>query len=146
MKIFKEFNEFAMRGSVVDMAVGIIVGGAFQKIVSSLVNDIIMPPIGLLLSNVNFTNLFIDLSGNRHGSFSDAQKAGDATLNYGLFINNILDFLIVAWVMFMVIKQINLIRQKDPGGDKKDCPYCCTSIPAKAIRCPQCTSPLEAAA
>src|ERR1700681_3704634 len=96
MKFAKEFKEFAMRGNVVDMAIGIIVGGAFSKIVTSLVNDVIMPPIGLVLGKVNFSNLYLDLSGNHHASLSEAQRAGDATLNYRLFINNVLDFLIVA--------------------------------------------------
>jgi large conductance mechanosensitive channel len=143
MKILNEFKEFAVRGNVLDMAVGIVIGGAFGKIVSSLVSDVIMPPIGVLLNKVNFSELYIDLSGPHRASLAEAQKAGDATLNYGLFINNILDFLIVAFFIFLVIKQVNLLRGPK-GPDKKDCPFCATSIPIKAVRCPQCTSDLTA--
>jgi large conductance mechanosensitive channel len=144
--MLKEFKEFAMRGSVIDLAIGVIIGGAFGKIVTSLVNDIIMPPIGLLLNGINFSNLFISLNGQSYTSLADAQNAGAPTINYGVFINNVIDFLIVAFIIFIFIRQINrLQRQPEPKPAEpttKDCPYCFTSIPIKAQRCPNCTSEL----
>ncbi len=139
MGIMKEFKEFAMRGNVMDMAVGIVIGGAFGKIVSSLVNDVIMPPVGMLLGNVDFTKLAVTLK----------EKTGDVeavAVKYGLFINTVLDFIIVAFCIFMVIKGINSLKRKAEEPPKepttKDCPKCCTSIAIKATRCPNCTSEL----
>lgn len=145
--MFKEFKEFTMRGNVIDLAVGVIIGGAFGKIVSSLVNDIIMPPVGMLLNGVNFSNLFFSLDGNNYASLADAQAAGAASLNYGLFINNVIDFLIVAFVIFLMIRAINRIKKQpvpapsEPAN--KDCPFCFTSISVKATRCPNCTTQLN---
>jgi large conductance mechanosensitive channel len=144
--MLKEFKEFALRGNVIDLAVGVIIGGAFGKIVTSLVNDIIMPPIGMLLGRVNFTDLFIDLSGKGYATLTDAKAAGAATLNYGLFLNTILDFVIVAFVVFIVIRQMNRMKKPEPVAAIepaiKNCPHCFTEIPIKATRCPNCTSEL----
>jgi len=144
--MLKEFKEFAMRGNVLDMAVGIIIGAAFGKIITSFVSDVLMPPIGLLLGKVDFANLFINLSGQSFASIADAKKAGAATINYGLFMNTILDFLIVAFAIFLLIKQVNrLKREPAPVAVEpttKDCPYCLSAIPIKAIRCAHCTSQL----
>ena len=147
--MFKEFKEFVMRGSVIDMAVGIIVGAAFSSIVNSLVNDILMPPIGLLLKGVDFSNLYVSLTGEAFDSLADAQAAGAATLNYGLFINAVINFLIIALVIFLLMKAINQLR-REPEGEPappttKECPYCLSTVPIKATRCPHCTSQLEAA-
>jgi len=146
--MFKDFKEFAMRGNVVDMAVGIIIGGAFGKIVSSLVTDVIMPPIGLLMGNVDFSNLFFDLSGKGFETLALAKEAGAATINYGLFINTVLDFLIIAFAIFMVIRQMNKLKKKEetkpvPAPTTKECSHCFTQIPIKATRCPNCTSELK---
>jgi len=147
--MLKEFKEFVMRGNVVDMAVGIIIGVAFGKIVSSFVSDILMPPIGLILGKVNFSNLFIDLSGNNYVTLEEATKAGAATINYGLFFNTILDFAIVAFVIFLIIRQINRMkREYEPAPaapDTKECPFCLSTVPLKAVRCPNCTSELKSA-
>ncbi len=147
--MLKEFKEFAMRGNVLDMAVGIIIGGAFGKIISSFVGDILMPPIGLALGNVDFSNLFINLSGGQFVSLEEAKKAGAATINYGVFYNTILDFLIVAFAIFVLIRQVNRLKreQAKPAAapTTKDCGYCFTAIPTKATRCPHCTSELKAA-
>lgn len=144
--MWKEFKEFIMRGNVIDLAVGVIIGGAFGKIVSSVVNDIIMPPIGFLLGNVDFKDLFITLGPGEYPSLAAATEAGAATINYGLFINNVLDFLIVALVIFLVIKGINRLHRKkeeEPAPvTTKVCPYCFTEIPLAATRCPHCTSQL----
>ncbi|HYM32364.1 MAG TPA: large conductance mechanosensitive channel protein MscL [Candidatus Cybelea sp.] len=142
--MLKEFREFAMRGNVVDMAVGIIIGAAFGKIITSLVNDIIMPPIGLLLGRVDFSSLFLNLSSAHYDSIDAAKKAGAATINYGLFVNTVLDFLIVAFAIFMIVKQMNRFRREAPAAapTTKACDYCQTSIPIKATRCPNCTSQL----
>jgi len=141
--MLKEFKEFAMRGNVLDMAIGIIIGAAFGRIVTSLVNDIIMPPIGLLLGRVNFSSLFLNLSGMPYTTLADAQAAGAATINYGLFLNAILDFIIVAFVIFLLVRQINrLTRKPEAAPTTKDCPYCLSAIPIKATRCPHCTSQL----
>lgn len=145
--MLKEFKEFAMRGNVVDMAVGIIIGAAFGQIVSSFVNDIVMPPIGLLLGGVDFTDIFINLSGGEYASLAEAQAAGAATVNVGLFVNTVLDFVIVAFAIFIVIKQMNRLKRKEeaPPPSTKDCPHCITAIPIKATRCPNCTSQISPA-
>ena len=150
--MLKEFKEFAMRGNVVDMAVGIIIGAAFGTIVKSLVADVIMPPIGLLLGNVDFSNLFVVLKqGTTAGpylSLAEAQAAGAVTINYGFFINTVISFLIVAFAVFLVIKSINRLKKKEeakPAPTTKDCPFCLTVIPIKATRCPNCTSSLDKA-
>lgn len=142
--MWKEFKEFLMRGNVVDLAVAVIIGGAFGKIITSLVNDIIMPPIGLLLGGVNFTDLFVDLSGKGFTTLADAQAAGAPTLNYGIFINAIIDFVIVAFVIFLVIKGVNKLKKPEPvaAPTTKECPRCLSAIPLKATRCPNCTSDL----
>jgi len=145
--MFKEFKEFAMKGSLLDLAIGFIMGGAFGKIVSSLVNDIIMPPIGLLLGKVDFAGLYINLSGKPYASLAEAKAAGAATINYGLFLNVFIDFLIVALVMFLLIKQVNKLRRKPAEAPAvpttKECPFCFSVIPIKAVRCPACTSQLK---
>jgi large conductance mechanosensitive channel len=144
--MLKEFKEFAMRGNVIDMAVGVIIGAAFGKIVTSFTTDVMMPPIGLLLGKVDFSNLFLNLSGAAYPSLAEAKKAGAATINYGMFVNNIIDFLIVAFVLFMMIRQINrfLAPAPPPPGQPttKDCPYCLSQISIKATRCAHCTSQL----
>jgi large conductance mechanosensitive channel len=145
--MWKEFRDFAMRGNVIDLAIGVIIGAAFGKIVTSLVGDILMPPLGVVLGRVDFSNLFIDLSGKHYASIADAKTAGAATINYGLFINNIIDFLIVAFAVFLLVRQINrfLPKPAEPApADAKDCVYCKTSIPKAATRCPHCTSELPA--
>jgi large conductance mechanosensitive channel len=146
--MLKEFREFAMRGNVVDMAVGIIIGAAFGKIVSSLVKDIIMPPIGLMMGNVDFTNLFINLSSTSYATLAEAKKAGAATINYGVFVNSILDFVIVAFAIFMVIRAMNQLKRKEEEAPAepttKECPQCLSEIPIKATRCGHCTSELPA--
>jgi large conductance mechanosensitive channel len=146
--VFKEFKEFAMRGNVVDMAVGIIIGGAFGKIIASLVEDVLMPPIGLLLGKVDFAGLFLNLSGQEYATLAAAKEAGAATLNYGLFINTIINFVIVAFAIFMVVKQMNRMkREKAPAPTvptTKECPFCVSTISIKATRCPQCTADLKA--
>lgn len=146
--MLKEFKEFAMRGNVIDMAVGIIVGAAFGKIITSLVNDILMPPIGLLLGQVDFSNLFINLSRQPHASLAEAKAVGAPTINYGLFFNSVLDFTIVAFAIFLLIRQINRLQRPapaPPGPSIKSCPHCFSNIHAKATRCPQCTSELKTA-
>jgi large conductance mechanosensitive channel len=142
--MWKEFKQFIARGNVVDLAVGVIIGAAFGKIVTSFVNDILMPPFGLLLGNVDFTNLFITLSGGSHATLEEAQAAGAATINYGVFINTIIDFLIVAFVIFLLIKQVNRLKKPAPAAEPttKACPYCLSEIPIQATRCPYCTSEL----
>ena len=146
--MLKEFKEFALKGNVVDMAVGIIIGVAFGAIVKSLVSDLLMPPIGLILGNVDFSNLFVILKegtmAGPYASLVDAQKAGAVTLNYGLFFNSIISFLIVAIAVFLVIRNLNkLRRQEDPPVDSKACQYCFSAIPVQATRCPNCTSALQ---
>lgn len=142
--MIKEFKQFIMQGNVLDLAVGIIIGSAFGKIVSSLVDDIIMPPIGQLLGKVDFANLFLSMDGNSYASLAAAKAAGAATWNYGLFINTLINFLIVAFAIFLVIKQVNRFKKPAPVEEPKtkDCPYCQTAIPVKATRCPNCTSQL----
>jgi large conductance mechanosensitive channel len=145
--MFKEFKEFAMKGNMVDLAVGIIIGAAFGKIVTSLVSDVIMPPIGLLLGKVDFSSLFINLSGQGYATLAEAKAAGAATINYGLFLNTVIDFIIVAFVIFIIIKQINRMKREDSPAAPvtKECPYCFTSIPIQATRCPNCTAEIKAA-
>jgi large conductance mechanosensitive channel len=145
--MLKEFKEFAMRGNVLDMAVGIIIGAAFGKIVSSLVDDVLMPPIGKVLGNMDFSNLFISLNGQTYASVAAAKVAGAATLNYGLFLNSVINFLIVAFAIFLLVKQVNRLQKPAPvpvpvAPATKDCPQCLSTIPAKATRCAHCTSQL----
>jgi large conductance mechanosensitive channel len=141
--MWKEFRDFAMRGNVVDLAIGIVIGAAFGKIVTSFVTDILMPPLGLLLGRVDFSNLFINLSGKSYASIAEAKAAGAATLNYGLFINTIIDFIIVAFAVFLLVKQMNRWAAKPPPPvSTRECPYCLTAVPLKATRCPACTSNL----
>jgi large conductance mechanosensitive channel len=145
--MWKEFRDFAMRGNVIDLAVGIIIGAAFGKIVTSLVNDVLMPPLGVLLGKVDFSNLFIDLSSKHYDSLTDAKAAGAATVNYGVFINNIIDFAIVAFAVFLLVRQMNRMLPKpaEPAtAATKECPYCKSAIAAEATRCPHCTSQLVA--
>ena len=142
--MLKEFKEFAMRGNVLDMAVGIIIGAAFGKIITSLVTDILMPPLGLVLGKVDFSNLFLNISGKSYDSLAAAKAAGAATINYGIFLNNIIDFLIVAFAIFLLVRQVN--RWNKPAAaapTTKDCPYCATKIPINASRCPNCTSQIQ---
>ena len=150
--MWKEFKEFAMKGNVIDIAIGVIIVGAFGNIVSSLVNDIIMPVVGSLVGKVDFSNLYINLSGQQFNSLQEAQAAGAATINYGLFLNNLINFLIIAFSIFIVIKQINKLKnftmkkeEVKVEATEKDCPYCYTKIDIKATRCPHCTSVLEEA-
>jgi len=143
-----EFKKFAIQGNVMDMAVGVIIGGAFGKIIASLVEDVLMPPIGLLMGGVDFSSLFLTLSGGTYESVAKAKEAGAATLNYGLFMNHVVNFLIVAFAIFMLVKQINRLKTvlpPPPSGPPttKDCPYCLTTIPIKATRCGHCTSEVK---
>lgn len=142
--MLKEFREFIMRGNVMDLAVGVIIGGAFGKIVSSLVSDVIMPPIGLLLNGVDFANLFVSLNGQAYATLADAQAAGAPTLNYGNFINAIIDFLIVGLIIFLLIRAMNRLQKPAPAAaaTSKECPHCFSTISLKATRCPNCTSQL----
>ena len=142
--MWKDFKEFIMRGNVIDLAVAVIIGAAFGAIVTSLVNDIIMPLIGQALGEVNFTNFFISLNGVKYATLADAKTAGAATVNYGVFINTIINFLIIAFVIFIVIRQINRMKKAPAPAEPttKDCPYCHTQIPIPATRCPNCTSEL----
>jgi large conductance mechanosensitive channel len=144
--MLKEFKEFAMRGNVLDMAVGIIIGAAFGKIITSFVTDILMPPVGLLLGKVDFSNLFVNISGKSYDTLAAAKAAGAATINYGLFLNAVIDFLIVAFFIFLLVRQVNRLKGPPPAAAPatKDCPYCSLAIPIKATRCPHCTSELRA--
>ena len=142
--MLNEFKSFAMRGNVVDMAVGIIIGAAFGKIVSSFVNDVIMPPIGLLMGNVDFSNLFITLSGESYATLAEAREAGAVTLNYGQFLTRFLDFLIVAFAIFILVKQVQRVSGVPATtDDEKECPQCLMAIPVKATRCGHCTKPVK---
>lgn len=148
--MWKEFREFAMRGNVLDMAIGVVIGAAFGRIVSSLVEDIVMPPLGLLIGRMDFSNLFISLSGRRYASLAEAKAAGAATLNIGLFLNAVLNFIIVAFAIFLVIRAVNrLQRRKEAapatGPTTAACGFCYSTIPIRATRCPHCTSQLEPA-
>jgi large conductance mechanosensitive channel len=145
--MWNEFKKFIARGSVIDLAVGIVIGTAFTAIVNSFVKDILMPPIGVLLGKVDFSNLFITLSGQKAGTLADAQALGSVTWNYGQFINTIVNFLIIAFVVFILIRGINKLQKPAPASapapSTKDCPYCYSKIDLKATRCPHCTSNLE---
>ena len=145
--MLKEFKEFAMKGNVLDMAIGVIIGGAFGKIVSSLVGDVLMPPIGKLMGNLDFSSLFLALDGKDYASLAAAKQAGAPTVNYGLFINTIIDFIIVAFVIFLLVKQINRLKNdaSAPAPSTRECPYCLSQIALKASRCPNCTSEVKAA-
>jgi large conductance mechanosensitive channel len=138
--MLKDFKEFAMRGNVMDLAVGVIIGAAFGKVVSSLVEDVIMPPIGKLLGHVNFSDLYVNLSGKIYKSLIDAKADGAATLNYGLFLNTVINFLIVAFAVFLVVHQVNRWTKKPAAPTTKDCPQCALTIPIAAKRCGHCTS------
>ncbi len=151
--MLREFKEFAIKGSVMDMAVGIIIGAAFGTIVNSFVADVIMPPIGLLLGNIDFTNLFVVLregskAAGPYATLAEAKAAGATSINYGIFINTIISFLIVAFTVFLIIRNINRLRRQEeapPAPATKECPYCISTIPIKATRCSHCTSELKAA-
>ncbi len=149
--MFQEFKKFILRGNVLDLAIAVVIGGAFGKIITSFVNDILMPPIGLLLGNVDFSNLYINLSGGEYASLAEAQAAGAATINYGVFINTVIDFLIIAFAIFLIVRTANRLQESrkaeaapPPAPTTKKCPYCYTEIPIQATRCPHCTSQLPA--
>lgn len=142
--MFKEFKEFAVKGNAVDLAIGVIIGAAFGKIVESIVTDIIMPPFGLIFGKVDFSNLYINLSGQEYENLASAKAAGAATLNYGLFINALINFVIIALVIFLLVKQMNRFRKKpSEESNMKSCPYCLTNINLKATRCSACTAQLS---
>jgi len=140
--MLKEFKEFAMKGNVLDMAIGVIIGGAFGKIVTSLVSDVLMPPLGLLMGKVDFSSLFVNLSGTPQPSLTAAKAAGAPTINYGVFLQATFDFLIVAFVIFLLVKQVNRLKKEPLAGSPttKDCPHCLSVIPVKAAKCAHCTS------
>lgn len=151
-KILSEFKEFAIQGNMIDMAVGIIIGGAFKDVVNSLVSDLIMPLVGMVVGSVDFSNLFIALDGGSYATLAAAQEAGAPTLNYGLFITGLINFVIMAFVIFLLVRELNAIRRKlekkeEPAAPaeptEKECPYCRTKIDIHATRCPHCTSQLE---
>jgi large conductance mechanosensitive channel len=146
--MFREFREFASRGNVIDLAVGVIIGAAFGKIVTSLVDDVIMPPIGLILGRVDFKDLFIALNNASYATLGEAKAAGAPTVNYGIFLNTIMQFLIVAFAVFLLVRQINRLKSQPapPTEDSRDCPFCISRIPLKASRCPFCTSEVRAGA
>ena len=145
--MLKEFKEFAMRGNVLDMAVGIILGVAFGKIITSFVEDLLMPPISRLIGKVDFSNMFVSLSGQHYDTLAAAKAAGAATINYGVFLNTIINFLIVAFAIFLLVRQVNrLKKQPAPAAPTtKECPYCLSAVPLKATRCAHCTSELRVA-
>ena len=138
--MLKEFKDFVMRGNVLDLAIAVIIGGAFGAIVTSLINDVLMPPIGLALGHVDFKDLFVSLNGQSYPSVAAAKVAGAPVIAYGQFINTITNFLVIAFVVFLIVKQAN--RFKKPAPATKECPYCASTIPVKATRCPNCTSQL----
>ena len=145
--MLKEFRAFVLRGNVLDLAVGVIIGAAFGKIVTSLVNDIIMPPIGLVIGRIDFRNLFVALNGQHYASLADAQKAGAPTINYGQFVNTCIEFLIVAFVIFLLVREINKLKAAPPTAPSepgRNCPYCISRVAEGATRCPFCTSQIEA--
>jgi large conductance mechanosensitive channel len=147
--MLKEFKEFAMRGNVVDLAVGVIIGAAFGAIVTSLVNDVIMPPIGLMMGGLDFKDLFVSLNGQHYATLDSAKKAAAPVIAYGAFLNTIVNFLIVAFAIFLLVKQVNRFSKPAPAPaapTKKECPYCVSTIPTKATRCPNCTSQLPGGA
>jgi large conductance mechanosensitive channel len=151
VKLFDEFKKFAMRGNVLDMAIGVILGAAFGKIITSMVTDILMPPIGMALGKVNFSAMFINLTSHPYATIADAKAAGAPTINYGLFVNTVIDFIIVAFVVFLLVRQFNKLmeRTRKPEAPAapttRDCPYCLSSVPLKATRCAHCTSELKPA-
>jgi large conductance mechanosensitive channel len=143
--MFQEFKKFIMRGNVLDLAIGVIIGAAFGKIVASMVNDVLMPVISMVTGRVDFSNLFIALNGQHYDTLAEAKKAAAPTLNYGVFINTVIEFLIVAFVIFLIVKQVNRLKapeQAAPAPATKECPFCCTAIPLAAKRCMACTSTL----
>jgi large conductance mechanosensitive channel len=142
--MLKEFREFAVRGNVMDLAVAVIIGGAFGKIITSLVNDVLMPLIGLILGGLNFSGLFIALDGESYATLEAAKTADAAILTYGIFIQAIVDFVIVAFVIFILVRTMNRMKKPQPAAEPtaKDCPYCFSTVPIKATRCPNCTSQL----
>ena len=146
--MLKEFKEFAMRGNVLDMAIGIVIGAAFGKIVTSFVGDILMPPLGLLLGKTDFSSLFINISGKSYATLAEAKAAGAATVNYGIFLNTIIDFLIVAFAIFLLVRQVNRLARKPAPAPvtptTKECPQCLSVVPLRAVRCAYCTSELRA--
>jgi large conductance mechanosensitive channel len=144
--MLKEFKEFALKGNVIDLAVGIIIGSAFNKVVQSLVTDIIMPPIGMLMGKMDLSAMFVNLSGKQFETLAEAKKAGAATLNYGLFINTMVDFAIMAFVVFIMVRQINRLKREEPAApapETKACPFCLSTVPLAATRCAHCTSVYE---
>jgi large conductance mechanosensitive channel len=147
--MLKEFKTFVMRGNVLDLAVAVIIGGVFGKIVSSLVNDVLMPPIGLVVGKVDFSSLYLNLSSDTYASLAEAQKAGAPIIKYGLFINTVIDFLIVSFVIFMVVRLANRLQRQQAAAEPappttRECPYCLSTIPLKATRCGHCTSEIKA--
>jgi len=145
--MLKEFRDFAARGNVIDLAVGVIIGAAFGKVVASLVADLIMPPIGMALGRVNFSSLFVSLNGVSYPSLEAAKQAGAPTINYGIFLNTMIEFLIVAFAVFLLVKQINRLKKPAPAvvPETRDCPFCVSKIPIKATRCPFCTAQVQSA-
>ena len=144
--MLKEFKEFALRGSLLDLAIGLVLGTAFGKIVTSFVNDILMPPVGLALGRVNFSNLFVNLTRANYPTLAAARDAGAPTINYGMFLNTVLDFVIVAFALFLVIREVNRLRRRgETPPTTRECPYCLSVISLKASRCPNCTSQVQAA-
>jgi large conductance mechanosensitive channel len=147
MTVFKEFREFAARGNVIDLAVGVIIGTAFGRIITSAVNDIIMPPVGMLFGRVDFTEFFVALDGSAHASLEAARAAGAPVVAYGLFVNTIVEFLIVAAAIFLMVRQINRLKTPEPAppaDDRRDCPFCISRIPRNATRCAFCTAAVDA--
>ena len=144
--MLKQFKDFIMKGNVIDLAIAVLIGGAFGQIVTSFTNDILMPPFGLLLGNVDFSELYINLSGQAYPSLAAAKEAGAATINYGLFLNTIINFLIIAFVIFLIMRALEKVTKKPEAPAEvttKECPHCLTTIPLKATRCPNCTSQLD---
>ncbi|TCL75250.1 large conductance mechanosensitive channel [Hydrogenispora ethanolica] len=145
--MIKEFKNFALKGNVLDLAIGVVIGTAFGKIVSSLVDDIIMPLVSVITGKIDFSNLFIALNGAAYPTLAEAKKAGVATINYGSFITGVVDFLLIAWSIFLFVRFLDRFKPKAaPGPAPRECPYCLSAIPARAVRCPHCTSNLEGAA
>ena len=143
--MLKEFKEFALKGNVLDLAIGVIIGAAFGKIITSLVNDILMPPIGLLLGKVDFSSLYLNISGKSYASLADAQAAGAPAINYGIFLNSIIQFIIIAFVIFLIVRQVNQLKKPQPvsAPETRECPHCFSPISKKADRCPYCTSEIK---
>ncbi len=146
--MIEEFKKFALKGNVMDLAVGVIIGAAFGKIVASLVTDILMPPLGLLLGKVDFSNMFLTISGDKFDTLAKAKEAGAVTLNYGIFANELINFILLAFAVFLLVRWMNSLRAQPavPEPSERECPFCCSSIPLKAKKCSQCTSAVEPAA